>query len=576
MAQIALSKTDIGNPGIPGTYTYSSGTYTVSASGSGIGGTSDQFTFVNTLVSGNIEMTTYVASQTGTSINPYAVSGLMVRDSLNANAANAFISVSPKNGVNFSYRLSDGSTTSTTLGPSLVAPVYLRLVVSSGQVAGYQSSDGLNWNLVGTCNLTLTGSYNTGFAVSSFSNQNTVSSNFQSVHLFTNVPQVGSHLSLWLRGDIGAITNGSNVTAWLDQSGNNNNALAVNNPLFAPNTVNGLPSINFNGSNNYFTLPAGFETSNGCSIFVVTMPGSVTTSGENLINLGNNPSNDVAISLNSNLTTNFYIYQGTTAQYITTPNTFSQAGFNVIEAHQNGSSTGYIYINGNEYSSTLSAPQLVTRSNNYIGANSPGGLFFNGKIAEILVYNTYLTTDQRQSVESYLNSKYNFNIDTLQPPTISPNSGVYSVSQSVKITNPNDSGTVYYTLDGSIPNANSNQYLGQFTLTNSAIVNAVVIGNSQTSTTATQYINIDPYSGSVPTTNMALWLKSDFGILTNGTNVVAWHDLSGNNVSCDQSNTGNQPKVNNNVINGFPSVSFNGSTQYLKTLSLPTILIICL
>ncbi len=106
-AQITVSKTDIGNPSIPGTYSYASGVYSITASGSGIGGSSDQFTFVNTQSSQNIEMTTMVATQTGTNINAYAVSGLMVRDSLNANGANAFISVSPKNGVNFSYRLSD-------------------------------------------------------------------------------------------------------------------------------------------------------------------------------------------------------------------------------------------------------------------------------------------------------------------------------------------------------------------------------------------------------------------------------------------------------------------------------------
>src|SRR5919106_283317 len=45
--------TDIGAPAIPGYATFSGGTYSISGSGSDIGGTADQFTFVHRMLTGD-------------------------------------------------------------------------------------------------------------------------------------------------------------------------------------------------------------------------------------------------------------------------------------------------------------------------------------------------------------------------------------------------------------------------------------------------------------------------------------------------------------------------------------------
>ncbi len=109
---------------------------------------------------------------------------------------------------------------------------------------------------------------------------------------------------LWLRADIGVTSNKGNVTTWQDQSpqGNNANSLSsANSPQFNPSAVNGLPSVNFNGTSNYLNMPSGFSNFNGCSIFIVTLPANVTTPGENLIDIGNNTTDVIAATLNSNL-----------------------------------------------------------------------------------------------------------------------------------------------------------------------------------------------------------------------------------------------------------------------------------
>jgi Fn3 associated len=58
------SDLDIGSPGIAGSASYSSGTFTVKGSGADIYGSSDQFNYVSQSVNGNLTITARVASQT--------------------------------------------------------------------------------------------------------------------------------------------------------------------------------------------------------------------------------------------------------------------------------------------------------------------------------------------------------------------------------------------------------------------------------------------------------------------------------------------------------------------------------
>jgi hypothetical protein len=55
---VSWTQVDIGGTGATGTYSYSSGTYTISGAGAstGIGGTSDSFSYVYTSTTGNVEM----------------------------------------------------------------------------------------------------------------------------------------------------------------------------------------------------------------------------------------------------------------------------------------------------------------------------------------------------------------------------------------------------------------------------------------------------------------------------------------------------------------------------------------
>lgn len=63
-----------------------------------------------------------------------------------------------------------------------------------------------------------------------------------------------SGLSLWLKADVGVTRSGTDVTAWEDQSGNNNNFSG--DAIFQDNFINGNPAIYFNGVDSYLNSPS--------------------------------------------------------------------------------------------------------------------------------------------------------------------------------------------------------------------------------------------------------------------------------------------------------------------------------
>ncbi len=79
---------DIGSPGLAGSTTYNGTQYTVQGSGADIWGTSDQFQFSYTPVSGPTTVIARVNSLTNT--NAWAKAGVMIRESLDPGAKNVF------------------------------------------------------------------------------------------------------------------------------------------------------------------------------------------------------------------------------------------------------------------------------------------------------------------------------------------------------------------------------------------------------------------------------------------------------------------------------------------------------
>ena len=139
---------DIGNVGLTGSAVFSGGTYTLQGAGTGITGTADACRFVYQTASGDCSATIRVQSLSTTGSGTKV--GVMIRESLVANAREAGAWVSPANGILFTRRTSTGGTTAVTASTGKAAPYWVRLTRTGNVFKAFYSSNGSSWTQFGS------------------------------------------------------------------------------------------------------------------------------------------------------------------------------------------------------------------------------------------------------------------------------------------------------------------------------------------------------------------------------------------------------------------------------------------
>src|SRR5207244_3844204 len=109
----------------------------------GIGGSSDQFNFIGKTMSGDGTVVARVNLQSNT--DPSAQSGIMIRADDSAGAMFAAVVVTPGNGVQFQYRLTQGGQVFSTQVPGGALPRWVRIDRSGNMLTAMTSSDGNAW-----------------------------------------------------------------------------------------------------------------------------------------------------------------------------------------------------------------------------------------------------------------------------------------------------------------------------------------------------------------------------------------------------------------------------------------------
>ncbi len=162
---------DIGSVGFPGTSTYSydsSATYTITASGADIYGTSDQFRFVEQSGGSTCSVTARVLSINDTDIS--AKSGVMIRETTANNSAFAAVLATAANGIKFETRTSTSASTSRMDAQGILPPYWVRITRSGSTFTGSISADGSTWTTLGTSTITMASSVKVGLALTSHNN----------------------------------------------------------------------------------------------------------------------------------------------------------------------------------------------------------------------------------------------------------------------------------------------------------------------------------------------------------------------------------------------------------------------
>jgi hypothetical protein len=221
---------------------------------------------------------------------------------------------------------------------------------------------------------------------------------------------VNSGVAMWLRADDGKSTGAQ----WNDYSGNGNGAsqpVAASQPALIINAFNFNRGLRFDGITNQLTVPYSAALNGNVTVYTVYRQ---TT--------GNSYRSPITSRLNASLLGwNYYVngngrewWTGNGNWDVLTGGTYTVkspeiGGFTATL----GSGTGAknIYVNGALTGSATSRSYLSnTNAPLWIGSTG-GGNFWNGDIAEAIVYSRVLGTTQRQQVESYLALKYGITLN---------------------------------------------------------------------------------------------------------------------------------------------------------------------
>ncbi len=188
-----------GHPAYVGGFTEGpTGTYTMTATGTDIWDRSDEFHFAWKEATGAVSISAKVESVENT--DPFAKAGVMIRDTLEANSANAALLITPENGVRFQFRNTAGGITDRFFEEGITAPQWVKLERTvGGLVRAYYSADGNNWTQLNLTTVSMNIPMYIGLALTSHNTALTCEAKF------SNITSDGT--GQWVNQDIGMLSN---------------------------------------------------------------------------------------------------------------------------------------------------------------------------------------------------------------------------------------------------------------------------------------------------------------------------------------------------------------------------------
>jgi len=216
-----------------------------------------------------------------------------------------------------------------------------------------------------------------------------------------NLP-IKNGLLLWLDAaddDSFVYSSGTFVSQWRDKSGLNNHAnqATVANQPNRNATINSRKTITLDGTNDYFDGTSNLNLSNGYCAFVIIKS---SATGER----------DIITSNPQAQSTDLYLYQrasdGKLGNWseIYTINPISIGTWYLLSVNINSSGAEALYLNGTLQGSST---RTLTNTKGYrIGVNSSGAEFWNGEIAEIIIFGRELSTTELKKVHTHLGQKW--------------------------------------------------------------------------------------------------------------------------------------------------------------------------
>jgi hypothetical protein len=216
--------------------------------------------------------------------------------------------------------------------------------------------------------------------------------------------------TMWFdAADSSSITlNGSTVSQWNDKSGNNNHATqatGASQPTYTSNSVNGLPTLTFNGSNSLNSTSA--INGSALNVFLVTRSGPVSAE-DVLLTTRTATSSGFEIYHANSYSARLRVFPGTGDRVAGSSTFLPQATYLQSVTVNSTTSTITSAINGETIagvgSSTMAASGALLRIGSIQGAS--GGGNWDGLLAEVVISTAVYSNTIYLQMEGYLAHKW--------------------------------------------------------------------------------------------------------------------------------------------------------------------------
>jgi len=172
----------------------------MSAIGTDIWDTADQFRYVYKNLSGDGSMVVRVNSLIRS--DGWAKAGVMIRESLHPGSKHAFICLTPDYGVSFQQRPETGNVMSQVSTNTVVASSWVKLTRTGNAFTAQRSADGVTWTNVtftAPVNISMAGNVLIGLALTSHNATTLTAAEF------SNLSTTGAVTGAWQTAEIGAV-----------------------------------------------------------------------------------------------------------------------------------------------------------------------------------------------------------------------------------------------------------------------------------------------------------------------------------------------------------------------------------
>jgi hypothetical protein len=380
-------------------------------------------------------------------------------------------------------------------------------------------------------------------------------------------PNAISDLKLWLKAEsvLFALSSTNRIAEWLDQTCNGIQVLQAtlnSQPLLSHNELNGKPVVRFH-TTNFFNLPNFPANWSEAEAFVILKAASdFPTQPRALWSLYGNAAIEYYPKTDGTIGDDFGRGAGPNDRIIPSASLAQPHLYNVVTKPNEWTSR----INGVIHFSTPSNVVSWLNAQRYLGQNQ-NSHYFDGFVAEMLMYNRVLTDAERKRVEAYLNQRYALVNAAPAAPTnfmaqaVSP--GQVGLSWNAQLSNTN----VTFVVERK---TNSGSFASIASLRNGG---SHIDSDLRTDTVYTYRIRAENFAGTssyspeasvttltsgadIPLAHLKLWLKADSG--RGASPIPFWADQSGaGNHALQQDALDRRPiVVENGVATNQPVLGF--------------------